>query len=344
MLLYNVCSMVLWFQPQNNNGCFQNRVTNMYTVVWWSLSKHYIMIMQAKEITTIIVVENRCSVYAVAINNSKHLLETFISENIWNICCYSSSWQMNVDEFWSGYTNVSLPLTQCFYLGKKCVSLSSHLQANLLLGIWKWNSSFVKQSVFSNLVPRASPLHVPGSERGETLVGSGQVSPRIWEITNKWLERGAVECQFAYTKCTGDGKTCPSQVNLRFACVSKVMSSGHSETPIKINKASESVNVSCYRLCKSVEDTSHWRNLYSKGNRLLSLLLMAAKELYGDALPRSEFFATFTLRVVKSTISESQASLKSSGASRSRLPRCIWQPGKNQTWPEMYLEAIVAAD
>ena len=30
----------------------------------------------------------------------------------------------------------------------------------------------------SNLVPRVSPLHVPGSERGETLVGAGHVSPR----------------------------------------------------------------------------------------------------------------------------------------------------------------------
>ena len=66
-----------------------------------------------------------------------------------------------------------------------------------------------------------------------------------------------VECQFAYTKCTGDGKTCPSQVNLRFACVSKVMSSGHSETPKKVYKGRESVNVSCYRHCKAVGDTSH---------------------------------------------------------------------------------------
>ena len=30
----------------------------------------------------------------------------------------------------------------------------------------------------SNLVPRVSPLHAPGSERGETLVGAGHVSPR----------------------------------------------------------------------------------------------------------------------------------------------------------------------
>ena len=29
------------------------------------------------------------------------------------------------------------------------------------------------------------------------------------------------------------------------------------QTPIKVNKASKFVNVSCYRLYKSVEDTSH---------------------------------------------------------------------------------------
>ena len=30
----------------------------------------------------------------------------------------------------------------------------------------------------TNLVPRVSPLHAPGSVRGETLVGAGHVSPR----------------------------------------------------------------------------------------------------------------------------------------------------------------------
>ena len=30
----------------------------------------------------------------------------------------------------------------------------------------------------NNLVPRVSPLHAPGSEKGETLVGAGHVSPR----------------------------------------------------------------------------------------------------------------------------------------------------------------------
>lgn len=49
--------------------------------------------------------------------------------------------------------------------------------------------------------------------------------------------------------------------------ISKVMSSGHLETPKKVYKVSESVILSCYRLCKSVGvDTSHWQNLYSKGN------------------------------------------------------------------------------
>ena len=33
-------------------------------------------------------------------------------------------------------------------------------------------------SCCGNLVPRVSPLHAPGSERGETLVGAGHVSPR----------------------------------------------------------------------------------------------------------------------------------------------------------------------
>ena len=44
------------------------------------------------------------------------------------------------------------------------------------MGILRINN--VKSSQFANLVPRVSPLHAPGSERGETLVGAGHVSPR----------------------------------------------------------------------------------------------------------------------------------------------------------------------
>ena len=108
----------------------------------------------------------------------------------------------------------------------------------------------------SNLVPRVSPLHAPGSERGETLVGAGHVSPKVWEIKGKWLEGGAVECQFAHTKCTWDGKAC------RIARVSKVMSSGP-ETPKKVYKASESVNVGCCRFCKSVGDTGNLGEIFT---------------------------------------------------------------------------------
>ena len=72
----------------------------------------------------------------------------------------------------------------------------------------------------------------------------------------------------------------------RFPRVSRIMSCGSNpETPKKIYTASKSVSLSCCRLCKSVGDISHWRNLYSKDN---SQLLATAKDLYGKALPRSD--------------------------------------------------------
>ena len=84
------------------------------------------------------------------------------------------------------------------------------------------------------------------------------------------------------------------------------------------------MNVSCCRLCKSVGNTSNWRVLYSKGNRLL---LVVAEELYCDANPRSEFLPHLLCRpcerrpnnfsVVKSTISEIRASFKL------KVNRCI---------------------
>ena len=42
----------------------------------------------------------------------------------------------------------------------------------------------------SNLVPRVSHLNAWG-ERGETLVGSGHMSPRIWEMTIYPMKGGA---------------------------------------------------------------------------------------------------------------------------------------------------------
>ena len=42
----------------------------------------------------------------------------------------------------------------------------------------------VAYGIYDNLVPRVSHLTAK-DERGETLVGSGHVSPRIWEMTIK---------------------------------------------------------------------------------------------------------------------------------------------------------------
>ena len=52
--------------------------------------------------------------------------------------------------------------------------------------------------VFGNLVPRVSHLTAWG-ERGETLVGSGHVSPRIWEMTIKLVKGWGPSKNFVYT-------------------------------------------------------------------------------------------------------------------------------------------------
>ena len=41
------------------------------------------------------------------------------------------------------------------------------------------------------------------------------------------------------------------------------MSSGHPQTPKKVYKASESMNVGCYRLCKSVGDTRNLGEIFT---------------------------------------------------------------------------------
>ena len=49
----------------------------------------------------------------------------------------------------------------------------------------------VKKTDNLNLVPRVSHLTAPWGERGEALVWSGHVCPRIWDITIKLLKGGA---------------------------------------------------------------------------------------------------------------------------------------------------------
>ena len=136
------------------------------------------------------------------------------------------------------------------------------------------------------------------------------------------------------------------------------MSSRHpTETPKKVYKASQYVDVSCCRLCKSVGGTSHWQNLYGKGNQRL---LAVAKELYGNALPQSEFLPHLlcrpcerrlnNFRVFKSMLSESQRSFELNCKGQAvHCPLCcthakVSRPGKNQTWPEMCLETIVTTE
>lgn len=57
------------------------------------------------------------------------------------------------------------------------------------------------------------------------------------------------------------------------------------QTPKKISAISRHVNTSCCRLCKSVGDISHSKNLFAKNNRAL---LATAEELYGACLSQSE--------------------------------------------------------
>lgn len=129
---------------------------------------------------------------------------------------------------------------------------------------------------------------------------------------------GVVQYRFAYTLCAGEGKDMSIKTKSRFPRVSRIMSCGSNpETPKKIYTASKSVSLSCCRLCKSVGDISHWRNLYSKGN---SQLLATAEDLYGKTLPRRDVLPHLVcrpcerrltnFRKFKITVSESQASFE----------------------------------
>jgi len=59
-----------------------------------------------------------------------------------------------------------------------------------------------------------------------------------------------------------------------------------SKTPRKIYTASSN-STSSSRLCKSLGDLSHCKNLFGKAN---PALLLATEEIYGSSLQRSELF------------------------------------------------------
>lgn len=78
-------------------------------------------------------------------------------------------------------------------------------------------------------------------------------------------------------------------LGLRGSCRGSI----HRETPKNVYEAIEAVSLSCSRLCKSVGDISHRRNLYRKGNRQL---LAIAENFFDNALPRSDVLSHLVSR------------------------------------------------
>ena len=74
-----------------------------------------------------------------------------------------------------------------------------------------------------------------------------------------------------------------------------------SKTPKKIYVASSNATSSS-RLFKSVGDFSHCKNLFAKANHALHL---AAEEIYGSSLRRSELFLHFTVDMAKDALKTS---------------------------------------
>ena len=94
-------------------------------------------------------------------------------------------------------------------------------------------------------------------------------------------------------------------------------------TPKKVYAAHGHVNTSCCRLCKSIGDIAHSKNLFAKNYRAL---LTAAEELYGRSFSQSELLPRLICRpcerrvnnfkAFKNTITETQTSFE-------RIKKCI---------------------
>ena len=107
-------------------------------------------------------------------------------------------------------------------------------------------------------------------------------------------------------------RTCIYQVK-NTVMVSGEMSSGKlPQTPKTVYESSGS---SCLRLCKSVGDTSSWKNLSGKGNRAL---LATAEIIYGSSLIQDKhcpIYCADLAKKIRVLIKESQSSFQ-------RLKRC----------------------
>ena len=118
-------------------------------------------------------------------------------------------------------------------------------------------------------------------------------------------------------------------VSLRVLCparsgVSFIIMTTLPQTPKKFCEPIHSSKPSSCRLCQSVGDISHWKNLFAKANRPI---LSAAEELCGRSLPRSDYMSHLVCRpcerrlnnfkAFKATICDSQ------DAYERRFKRCI---------------------
>ena len=106
--------------------------------------------------------------------------------------------------------------------------------------------------------------------------------PKKWEVPKKQQEGGVTKLQFCLSR-TRSGKFVVKITHLRFVTTLTV-SADVEVTDKDIYAASSNATSSC-RLCKSVGDSAHCKNLFGKANRVL---LVAAEEIYGSSLHRSE--------------------------------------------------------
>ena len=111
------------------------------------------------------------------------------------------------------------------------------------------------------------------------------------------------------------------------------MSSGNlPRTPKKVYKSSGS---SCCRLCKSVGDTSCWKNLFGKGNRAL---LATAEIIYGSPLIQDKTLPHLLCRPCERRLKNFEnfrVAIKESQSSFQRVKRCIEiSPSVTRTLPK----------
>ena len=102
------------------------------------------------------------------------------------------------------------------------------------------------------------------------------------------------------------------------------MSSGNlPQTPKKVYKSSGNTSSSCCRLCKSVGDTSCWKNLFGKRNRPL---LATAEIIYGSPLIQDKTLPHLLCRPCERRLKNFEifrVAIKESQSSFQRVKRCI---------------------